>query len=140
MNLEQTYKYLKYMGILRYEYTDNGLGLGQGECMRIAFDYEPGEGWTVFYAERGIRGLDFQRFSSEEAACDAFIKEVMGSCKRSMDSIEYHRIHNTEYFQKIMLHIEKIPVKQPPIANTKPAFIKPFFTYLRKLFSIEKTR
>jgi|GEM_PF-905774 len=43
-----------------------------GGCLCIAHDFEPGEGWSVFYAERGKR-YDIQTFSNEDDACYAFI-------------------------------------------------------------------
>jgi len=43
-----------------------------GGCHCIAYDFEPGEGWSVFYAERGGR-YDIQTFANEADACYAFI-------------------------------------------------------------------
>jgi len=39
-----------------------------GGCLCIAHDFEPGEGWSVFYAERGGR-YDIQIFDNEADAC-----------------------------------------------------------------------
>jgi len=46
-----------------------------GGCHCIAYDFEPGEGWSVFYAERGGR-YDLQTFEDEADACYAFIYRV----------------------------------------------------------------
>jgi len=43
-----------------------------GGCHCIAHNFEPGEGWSVFYAERGGR-YDMQTFANEADACYAFI-------------------------------------------------------------------
>jgi len=43
-----------------------------GGCHCIAYDFEPGEGWSVFYAERG-GCYDIQTFANEADACYAFI-------------------------------------------------------------------
>jgi len=43
-----------------------------GGCTCIAYDFEPGEGWSVFYAERGKR-YDIQTFTNEVDTCYAFI-------------------------------------------------------------------
>jgi len=43
-----------------------------GGCTCIAYDFEPGEGWSVFYAERGSRHR-IQTFANESDACYAFI-------------------------------------------------------------------
>jgi len=101
MNLKQTQKWLRHLGMPEYEYSINSLG--GGDCMCIAFDYEPGEGWTVFYSERGHRGLDIHYFPNEEEACDALIKAVVKARKDWLDNFEYHRTHNTDHFQQTHL-------------------------------------
>jgi len=101
MNLKQTQKWLRHLGIPEYKYSINSLG--GGNCMCIAFDYEPGEGWTVFYSERGHRGLNIHSFSNEEEACDALIKAVVKARKDWLDNFEYHRTHNTDHFQQTLL-------------------------------------
>jgi len=99
MNVQQTQKWLRHLGIPeRY-----GIhSLGCGDCMCIAFDYEPGEGWAVFYSERGHRH-SIHYFSNEATACDAFIKAVVKSHKDWLDNFEYHRIHHTDHFQQTHL-------------------------------------
>jgi len=92
MNLKQTQKWLRHLGIPSYNYSINSLG--GGDCMCIAFDFIPGEGWTVFYSERGQRG-DIQYFSNEEDACDALIKAVVNGHKNWLDNFEYHRTRHT---------------------------------------------
>jgi len=99
MNLKQTQKWLRHLGIPE-RYGINSLGCG--DCTCIAFDYEPDEGWTVFYSERGYR-WDIRHFSSEEAACDAFIKAEVKALKDWLDNFEYHRTHNTDHFQQTHL-------------------------------------
>jgi len=43
-----------------------------GGCHCIAYDFEPNEGWSVFYAERGGR-YDIQTFANEADACHELI-------------------------------------------------------------------
>jgi len=96
MNLKQMQNWLRHLGIPKYHYSINSLG--SGDCMCIAFDFEPNEGWTVFYSERGMRGTT-QYFDNEADACDALIKAAVESYQQWLDNFEYHRTHNTEHFQ-----------------------------------------
>jgi|GEM_PF-682815 len=100
MNLKQTQKWLRHLRIPDYQYSINSLG--NGDCMCIAFDFVPNEGWTVFYSERGQRG-SIQYFSNEEDACDALIKAVVNNHKDWLDNFEYHRTRHTPHFQNTHL-------------------------------------
>jgi len=94
VNLKQTQHWLRNLGISKH-YGINSLGYGDCHC--IAFDFVPDEGWTVFYSERGHR-FSIEKFASEKAACEVFIKAVIEAHKGRIDNLEYHRTHNTEHF------------------------------------------
>jgi len=78
MNINETEEYLIKIGIPNRLYSVNSLG--GGDCTVIAHNYEPNEGWTVFY--------------SEEDACDFFIQKVIKNTKFHFDSFERQRINN----------------------------------------------
>jgi len=81
MTLGRMQTYLRSLGISKNDYqilTDipeaereniqRSIGWHGGGCWCIAHDFEPSEGWSVFYSERGGR-FDIQTFANEEDAC-----------------------------------------------------------------------
>jgi len=90
MNIKETEEYLIMIGIPQGLYAINSLG--NGDCAAITHNYEPNEGWAVFYSERGNRFF-IKKFPSEEAACDFFIQTVIENTKHSFDSFERQRIN-----------------------------------------------
>jgi len=78
MNIKETEEYLIRIGIPQDLYAINSLG--NGDCVAIAHNYEPDEGWVAFYSERGNR-FNIKKFSNEEDACDFFIQEAIKKYK-----------------------------------------------------------
>jgi len=85
MTLGRMQRYLRSLGISKNDYQiltnlpeaereniKKSMGWHNGGCDCIAHDVEPGEGWSVFYAERGER-FAIQTFTDEADACYGLI-------------------------------------------------------------------
>ena len=78
MRLAETVSLIRSAGVPDWFYVTDG-GLGAGECLGIE---RVEDGWSIYYSERGGKSR-LERHPTEEAACEAFLRQLNRSLQDS---------------------------------------------------------